>query len=191
MTVNGIRDLKKAMRREIKEYVGELDPEYCIQADDAIFRAVTRLREYEQARTIFCYVGTSHEINTAPIIKHALSRGKVAAVPRCTGKGIMQACVIRSLDDLKEGFYGLFEPDSRSACLRPEEIGFAVIPCLSCSSSGKRLGYGGGYYDRYLPGVKGVKAVLCRGRVMREDIPMEDHDQTVDLVISENGVRRL
>lgn len=186
-----IRAMKKAMRMEMKAYVSRLDSEYCIQADRAIFREVTSLREYEEADAIFCFVGTEHEIDTAPVINHALEHGKGVAVPRCTGKGIMEACLIRSLEDLKTGFYGLSEPDEGADRLRPEEIGFAVVPCLTCSSSGKRLGYGGGYYDRYLPHIRGVKALLCRGRVMREAIPVEDHDQTVDLVISENGVLRL
>lgn len=186
-----IKELKKAMRREIMEQVSALDPKYCIQADEAIFRAVTGLKEYIKASVIFCFMGRRSEIDTAPIITHALSQGKRVAVPKCTGKGIMKACLIHSLKDLKAGAYGISEPDDSAPRLEPEEIGLAVIPCLSCSSSGKRLGYGGGYYDRYLMQVKGVKAVICRGEIMREDIPVEKHDQAVDMVIWENGIRRV
>lgn len=191
MEPNEIKELKKAMRKEIIAQVTALDSEYCIQADDGIFRSVVRLREYEEADTIFCFAGTKAEIHTAPILLHALNHGKQVAVPKCTGKGIMEACLIHSLGELKEGAYGIPEPDNSAARLRPEDIGLAVIPCLSCSSSGKRLGYGGGYYDRYLSRVNGVKAVICRGKTMREDIPVEAHDQAVDMVISENGIWRL
>ena len=59
------------------------------------------------------------------------------------------------------------------------------------SHDGRRLGYGGGYYDRYLVRTRAVKAVICRERIMRADIPVEPHDQLMDMVISEHGVRRL
>ena len=75
--------------------------------------------------------------------------------------------------------------------LQPEEIDLAVIPCCTCSHTGKRLGYGGGYYDRYLGRVEGMKAVICRERIMRDDIPVEEHDQAVDMVISEGGTWRM
>ena len=65
--------------------------------------------------------------------------------------------------------------------IQPEEIDLAVIPCCTCSQTGRRLGYGGGYYDRYLGRVAGVKAVICRDRIMRDDIPVEEHDQILPL----------
>lgn len=186
-----MKEFKRALRKTVREIVDCLEVGYCIQADQAIFRAVTGLEEYKMAETIFCFVGTKDEINTSLIINHALGKGKRVAVPRCVAKGVMEAFVIDSLECLEEGHYGIPEPGEDAPRIAPGDIDLAVIPCLSCSRTGKRLGYGGGYYDRYLQDVHGTKAVICREKVMREDIPMEEHDQMVDMVISENGVFRV
>ena len=99
--------------------------------------------------------------------------------------------LIDSLEDLEDGSYGIQEPRNDAVRIQPEEIDLAVIPCCTCSQTGRRLGYGGGYYDRYLGRVAGVKAVICRDRIMRDDIPVEEHDQAVDMVISEAGIWRM
>ena len=170
------KELKKILRKEIRAKIEILDPEYCIQADRDIFKQVTELEAYKQGKAIFCFVGTKREIDTAPIINHALSLGKQVAVPKCRSKGIMDARLIQSLSDLRVGFYGIMEPDEYAPCLGPEKVD---------------LGYGGGYYDRYLEHVTGLKAVICRRQIMRDDIPVEDHDQDVDLVICEENIWRL
>mgnify|MGYP000441255458 CR=1 FL=1 len=72
--------------------------------------------------------------------------------------------------------------------ISPKEIDLALIPCLSCSRDGRRLGYGGGYYDRYLNQVKGTLAVLCRTVLMCDEIPTENHDKNMDFVICEEGI---
>ena len=189
--LNTSEDRKKALRREIKEAVAALDKGYTREADLQIFRHVTGLPEYEQAGTLFCFAGTSSEIDTAPILEDALRQGKRVGVPRCTARGIMEVREIRSLRDLEAGKYGIMEPGAHTTVIQPEEIHLAIVPCMSCSHDGRRLGYGGGYYDRYLGRTRAMKAVICRERIMRADIPVEPHDQIMDMVISENGVWRL
>ena len=184
-------DQKKALRHEIKEAVAALDEGYTREADTRIFRYVTGLPEFEQAGTLFCFVGTSGEIDTAPILEEALRLGKRVGVPRCISRGVMEVGEIRSLQDLEPGKYGILEPGVHAPVIQPEEISLAIVPCMSCSHDGRRLGYGGGYYDRYLDRTRAAKAVICRERVMRHDIPVEPHDQIMDMVISEDGVRRL
>ena len=171
-----LEERKKALRQEIKAAAVALDEGYTKEADLEIFSHVAGLSEYEQAGTLFCFVGTSGEIDTAPILEDALRKGKRVGVPKCTARGIMEVREIRSLGDLEAGKYG---------------INLAIVPCMSCSHDGRRLGYGGGYYDRYLVRTRAVKAVICRERIMRADIPVEPHDQLMDMVISEHGVRRL
>lgn len=187
----GLIEQKRLMRRMLKVQAAELDVSYCRKADRAIFKSITDLPEYQRAERIFCFVGTAGEIDTAPVIKDALKKGKVVGVPRCTGKGTMDACQIDGLDCLKLGRYGIMEPEETAAVLLPEDLDLVLVPCLTCSLSGKRLGYGGGYYDRYLARTRAFKAALCRVRSMREDIPAEAHDAVMDAVISEMGVRRV
>ena len=182
---------KQELRKLVRLQVSGLNHEYCIQADQTICQAVTGLDEYHKAVTVFIFVGTEGEINTRPIITHALEHGKQVAVPKCISKGVMEAYLIDSLEDLEDGSYGIQEPRNDAVRIQPEEIDLAVIPCCTCSQTGRRLGYGGGYYDRYLGRVAGVKAVICRDRIMRDDIPVEEHDQPADTVISEAGISRM
>lgn len=186
-----LREQKERLRREIKGQRAEFASSYCQRADRAIFKYITELPEYQRAERILCFVSTEQEVHTFSVIEHALEQGKVVGVPRCTGKGIMEVCRIDGLEGLETGAYGILEPVRGAPVLLPEELGFAVVPCLSCSSTGRRLGYGGGYYDRYLLKTKAFKAVVCRAGSMREDIPVEAHDLRMDIVVSELGVWRV
>ena len=181
---------KKKIRQEVKQCRKELPAEYCRQSDSAIFAYVTGLKEYQQAEVIFCFVGTGEEIDTLPVIQDAWKRGKKVGVPLCVAKGVMEVRQIFGEEDLVDGFYGIREPKKECLLIKPEAIEMAIVPCLSSSRKGSRLGYGGGYYDRYLEQVKAPKAVLCRERLMRENIPEEKHDLRMGMVISENGIYR-
>ena len=75
--------------------------------------------------------------------------------------------------------------------IQPEAIDFAFIPCISCDRSGRRLGHGGGYYDRYLEKTHCVKAALCREELLVDEIPVEEHDLRMDFVISEKGCYKM
>ena len=82
-----LEERKKALRQEIKAAAAALDEGYTKEADLEIFSHVAGLPEYEQAGTLFCFVGTSGEIDTAPILKDALRKGKRVGVPKCTARG--------------------------------------------------------------------------------------------------------
>lgn len=179
---------KKQLRKAIKEKRNTLDHDTCLSSDTAILETICTWDIYQKAEVIFCFVGTKDEINTKPILEDIFKRGKRVGVPKCIAKGIMEVYEIHSLDDLVPGKYGILEPVDTCKKISPEEIDLALIPCLSCSMDGRRLGYGGGYYDRYLNQVTGTQAVLCRTALMCEDIPMEEHDRTMNFVICEEGV---
>lgn len=187
-SVSVVAERKRQLRQAVKLQIQELDEGYCKKADERIFRRVISLPEYGQADTVFCFVGTHTEIDTVPILKDAWKRGKRVCVPKCIGKGMMNACQISGMDDLQVGSYGILEPGEDAQVILPGEIDLALVPCLSSSRDGKRLGYGGGYYDRYLSQVTALKAVLCRSRMMRESIPVDRYDVQMDMVICEAGI---
>ena len=176
---------KKALRKEIKRKAATLEKEYCQAADEAIFKKVISLPEYEKAEVVFCYVGTDKEIDTYPILKSILESGKRLGVPKCLSYGVMEVREIENLRQLVSGAYGIMEPAGEYKKIEPEEIGLALVPCLSCTEDGRRLGYGGGFYDRYLPKLHCPKVVLCRKQLMMEDIPMDEFDVVMDGVISD------
>lgn len=184
--------VKMELRRTMSAMVQELDSAYCRSADEELFQQLIQLEEYQNANTVFCYVGKSNEINTIAIIQHLLASGKQVAIPKCIQKGIMEAYSIQSLDDLECGFYGILEPkEDKQDIISPNKIDLAIIPCLSASSRGERLGYGGGFYDRYLQRTDAYRLLLCRERIICEDIPVESHDQKMDMVLTEERILRL
>ena len=141
--------------------------------------------EYQEASTVFCFVGTIHEIDTRPILADALATGKRLCVPLCVGKGIMELRQIHSLEELSTGAYGILEPPEESPVVCPDEVDLAILPCLTCNHLGQRLGQGGGYYDRFLSGYRGGTVLLCREKLIREEIPLEPHDYPVPWVLTE------
>lgn len=191
METQKINIQKKLLRKQIREKITCLDPDYCRQADQRIRQLILNWECFQKAETVFCFVGTEREIHTKPLIQTALDQGKRVAVPRCISKGIMEARQIRSLKELAFGSYGIEEPGNACRVIKPETISLALVPCLTCSSDGRRLGYGGGFYDRFLRSVPGPWAVLCRGHLMEEEIPREAHDLLMDAVIREEGVLEL
>lgn len=179
---------KRVMRKTVKKEVLQLGNSYCKEADYAIFENIKALDQYRQARTVFCYVSTETEIDTIPLLKDILESGKTLGVPKCISKGVMQVYRIESLNELKPGSYGILEPEEGGKLIGPERIDLAIIPCLCCDKKGRRLGYGGGYYDRYLKKGDFVKVVLCREKLIKEEVPIEAHDIPMDFVISEKGI---
>ncbi|MGL5437680.1 MAG: 5-formyltetrahydrofolate cyclo-ligase [Lachnospiraceae bacterium] len=182
-----ITNNKKQLRQELIKQRGLLPDAYCKAADQAIAAHILELEAYQRANTIFCFVSTAEEITTLPVFEHAWANKKRTGVPLCTGKGVMEVREIKSMNDLLPGHYGIQEPSPEAPIIRPEEIDFVLVPCLSCSPDGRRLGYGGGFYDRYLSQVNAVKAVICRAKLIRIDIPIQPHDIYMDLVITEKG----
>ena len=180
---------KQTLRAEVSARVKNLSPTYCREADAAICRWVIQSAQYQEARTVFCYVGTEREIDTMALLRDALRDGKTLAVPLCLPeKGMMEARRIEGLGDLVSGRYGILAPRLDCPVVAPESFDLAVVPCCTGNARGQRLGYGGGYYDRYLPRTSCPTMLLCRHQREREDIPAEEHDILMDYFVTERGI---
>lgn len=179
---------KKELRSVIAAEVAALDSAYCEKADAAICEAVWDSELYRNARTMFCYIGTDREIDTKALLLRALADGKRLALPLCTGKGIMEAREIRSLDDLVSGKFGIPAPGEHCPVIAPQEFDLVIVPCSTGNEKGQRLGYGGGFYDRYLGKTNCPKVLLCRKALVKADIPVEEHDLHMDYLATEDGL---
>ena len=182
-----IAERKKILRRTIRQLERELPPAYRAESSRRIAALLLSLKAYRSAGTVCCFVGTAREIDTRPILQDALNAGKRLCVPRCDAPGEMTMREITTFDQLSPGTMGILEPSADASVTAPENIDFAVLPCLSCDIRGNRLGYGGGYYDRFLRAYHGAAILLCRERLMQTDIPAEPHDVAVPFVLTERG----
>ncbi len=185
-----IQNIKKDLRKKMLSKALSLPKSYKKDADARITQLLLGLPEYKLASTVFCFVGVEHEINTRPFLDQVLADGKRLAVPLCTGKGVMEARRIFSLDELKKGYYGLYEPDKSSELIPMDEVEFAVIPCLTADHKGNRLGHGGGFYDTLFNEYNNVlAAIICRERMCGE-VPTEPFDHMFSITVTEDGVFR-
>ena len=181
---------KQQLRRCYREARRTLSSEEKRFIDCKISDNLLKSDLYRDAACIFCYVSTSDEIGTAAILEQALTDGKTLCVPLCGRAGEMSARRILSLDELKSGAYGIPEPSSGAPEIPPDEISLVIVPALSCDRKGYRLGYGGGYYDRFLSRTNAVCAALCASQRMSAALPHEAFDRCCHYIITEREVLR-
>ena len=179
---------KQQLRAIVRRLEAALAPEYKAKSARSIAHRLLAMPEYQEAQTVFCFVGTDREIDTRPILEDALAAGKTLCVPLCTEPGHMESRQITDLNQLVPGRYGLLEPTADTPVSPVDAIDFAVLPCVTCNYQGHRLGHGGGYYDRFLSQYRGGTVLLCRELLIRQEIPVEPHDYPVPWVLTERGL---
>jgi 5-formyltetrahydrofolate cyclo-ligase len=151
------------------------------------------LNEYKQCEILVCFVSTAIEVDTHKLIRHALDNGKAVAVPRCIdGTSLMQFYLINSLDDLEPGSFSVLEPIV-DRCKKIDEFvhSVCIVPGLGFDMKGYRLGYGKGYYDRFLEGYKDKTIGICYNSCLKNLLPHGKYDKPVDILISEKFMKRI
>lgn len=181
------KEEKKKLRIEYRTARAKISNDEKQKKDFEITQALLINDAYTKAQEVLCYVSTGDEIDTRGIILDALRRGKKVFVPKCTEqKGVMKFYKINSFDDLSTGKYGIPEPINTAddnEWQRGNDASVCIVPTLCCDRFGNRLGYGGGYYDRFLNDFNGKTVCLCYSQFSQADIPLEEHDVPCDIVI--------
>ena len=127
------------------------------------------------------YYPHKNEVNTLPIIEELLSYGKKVLLPKVENREIIPI-LVEDLNQLKNGFAGIKEPDGKR--VDKKGIDIVIVPAVAYDKRGYRLGYGHGYYDRFLSDYEGLKVGLAYDFQIVDTIPYENHDIPVDLVIT-------
>lgn len=169
-----------------------LDPASKALLDERIARSLLAFDLYQSAGLVLSYVSRGREVATQCIIDSALRACKRVAVPRCgENRGEMAFYEISSLDDLVPGFQGIPEPRVSRAPLGTADFlgSICLVPGLVFDAEGHRIGYGGGYYDRFLQFYPGDKIGLARlSMVSSNPLPAEKGDVPVDFLATEKGI---
>ena len=190
-----IREHKKQQRAHFKAVRGDISPQQKARWDTAIIRHILALPTYRNCSTLLVYLPLDGEINTLPLLEHAWSQGRRVAIPYCVpGTRIVEFYIVHSLDDLVESAYGIPEPDpARHEKLSDFSGCFCLLPGLAFDLDGYRLGYGGGYYDRFLNGPYkgGATAGACYGVCTVKRLTRGAYDRPCDCLVTETGVRRI
>lgn len=156
---------------------------------DAVFRRLIKSDVYQKARCMACYVSVKNEVDTHRLIRTALKHGKGVGVPVTDHPHHMAFQAIPSLDVLKPVRLGLLEPPKDpSAVIPPRDLDLVLIPGLAFDRQGNRIGYGGGYFDRFLSTTPAPKAALAYDFQILDRIPTDTHDIRLNFIFTESGM---
>ena len=186
-----VHDIKARLRQQISEEISAMPDAYISDSNECLYLRVISLEEFIAARNIMIYFSVKREPSTQKIAGAALAAGKTVAFPLCYRRGIMQARIVSSLDELRPAMLGIPAPPDTAPAIAPELLDLIIVPALAYDRSGYRVGYGGGYYDRYLTGISAYTVGLARERLLRDELPVEPHDIAVRCIITENRVMRI
>ncbi|TYP68678.1 5-formyltetrahydrofolate cyclo-ligase [Paenibacillus methanolicus] len=199
-----MNEWKKAERARLADLRKSIPAEQRAAWSEAACAHAVRLLEECGAERFMAYVAFRSELDTAPLLEWGFKNGKTVIVPRCIpADRSMELYAISGLDMLVPGAYGIMEPDPAMAArvdlarMMPQAV---VVPGLAFDGDGGRLGYGGGYYDRFRERIAMAAASSGRaippwiglgfGMQLVESVPMEAHDARMDAIVTECGTRR-
>ncbi len=154
--------------------------------DNQIFYNVTKLDGVIRSETVASYVSKDNEVDTHKLIKYFLNDGKKVLVPYIEGKNMFFS-EVSCLKDLELGHFNILEPKNK----KPSNIyesDMIIVPGIVFDDDGYRIGYGGGYFDRVLSRFKKSKIGVAYEIQILEEVPREDHDVPVDIIVTEKRV---
>lgn len=176
-----VTDDKKALRKELIRRRSELPSDEKAAVDERIFLRL--LPFLEECSGVFTYVSTDIEVDTHRLLEWCFSHGKPVAVP-VSGDSELVFYGVGSFGELAPGRFGIMEPVNRSTPAVPDSRSLCIVPALQCSKDGYRIGYGRGYYDRYLADFPGRSLVICYSGFIG-NVPTEPHDRRADMLITD------
>ena len=179
---------KQTLRRRILEARGCLTAEDIATRSKAIHAHLEGLSEYKKARVVHLFVPFGTEVDTRPILRQLWERGTQTIVPRVAPQRQLHHLRITCWDDLEPGFRDIPEPVTSCAEIQPGRVDLVLVPGVAFDRDGGRLGYGGGYYDRFLDECPAPRVALAFALQVVNQVPQETHDLRVHRVVTEEGV---
>lgn len=187
-----IREYKNNLRNKNKELRTNLAQSRKSELDDKIFRKVISLRAYKSASMIITFVSTPIEVDTHRLIEYSLQNGKTVVVPKCiAGTRDMAFYRITSMDDLEVATFSVLEPKT-DICRKVTDFrnSVCIVPGLVFDMKGNRLGYGKGYYDRFLKNYKQKTVGICYAFSTVNKLITGRFDKPVNFLITDKYIKR-
>lgn len=181
---------KKALRKDVLHHRDSLSWTEIEEYSDKIARRLFELTEYRSARIIMFFLNFGKEVMTLKMVPQALAQGKRVVAPKTVHKErrMILSEIFDVEADLAPGMWNIPEPKAdKLRVLQPEEVDFVVVPGVAFDEKGNRLGYGGGYYDRFFSQLREdvpLVAVTFEIQVLKQ-LPVAPWDRRVDLIVTE------
>ena len=189
--MNTVATEKQRLREECLAARETLSEQERARLDGCITQKLLASPEYADAATVLTYVSVSSEVSTRMFIECALRDGKTVAVPRCLPGHRLEFVAITSLEQLVAAPFNLLEPAKDLPALTESQMNNAIciVPALLVDTKGYRLGYGAGFYDRFLSTYSGKKICLAyQQNLSKTMLPHTEFDVPVDMIITESAV---
>lgn len=183
---------KKEVRKTVNERRKALTESYEAASSKQILDYVCSLPEYQKAECVYGYIDYNHEVRTWDIMEQAMKDGKRVAAPLVADDKItMDFFYITSRDDLEPGYFGIMEP-KKNLPIADEKDAFFLMPGVAFDRTHHRVGYGGGFYDRYLERNPELFTVAVAYEIqMFDEVPFEEFDRKPEVIITEKGISRI
>ncbi len=185
----GLRDAKRAMRARILAARDQLTAVARGRASRAICTALAARHDFQDAHIVLLTLPFGSEWDTAPLVEAALGQNKTVAMPRVNPRTrTLELCAVNDIArDVAPGYRGIREPLPHCARIDPETIGWALVPGLAFDPEGRRLGYGGGFYDRLLPSLAPAAPRIAGAFELQivDRVPANRHDLPVAAIVTE------
>ena len=179
---------KKEIRSAIIRKRKAMTPETIAQGTGQILRRLCALPQYLDADVIYTFVGCKGEVDTTLLIEKAVADGKKVAVPKCIGD-VMEFFFIESVDELKPGMMDIPEPEMLPEKQADVPDALMIMPGLAFGRDGSRVGFGGGYYDKFLAAHPDlVKVAVAFSWEIFESVPTSEHDIPVPVIVTDEEV---
>ncbi len=189
--MNSISEQKSLLRKEIMEKRQSLSLEEWKAKSDQIKKHILDSEEFKSARYIHCFISMNErfEVDTHDLIQQMLGKGKDVIVPITNfSNKTLSHVKINSLKDLEPNKWGVLEPKNKKS-VNTESIDLVFVPLLAADTSGNRLGYGKGFYDRFLSKMKALSFGLLFDEFILKNIPTDTFDKKLNGLISEKGFK--
>ena len=178
---------KNSLRDFFRNKRNSLDPDLKRSLDNSICASICGLIEYRNSNRILVYSPIRNEINLNGLWDNIVADGKSTLFPRCFGKEMLFADI--SVKQLVRGNFGIMEPPIEAEYVTDfTSSDVCILPCLAVDRSGYRLGYGGGFYDRFLVDFPGVKIAAVYSDFVVDSVFLESFDIPADIIVTEEGI---
>ena len=176
-------------KKQLRKYFSDIRKTEKNKDKDLIIESrLFSLEKFLNADNVLIYASFGTEINTWSIAEKLIDRNIPVSFPKCIENGIMTFHLINSLNQLKDGKYGIKEPDISLPQPIITDRTVCILPALSLTEKGERLGYGGGYYDRFLSEYPQIyKTALTYEKLISDSLPTMPHDIKADCIITEES----
>ena len=173
---------KKELRAQIRKLKRAMTEEQIVEASARLGELFIETPEYKAAKTIYGYLPYHQEVRTVPMLEQALRDGKKVAVPKCYGDE-MRFIYMDDLSKVAPGYADIPEPIADDP-VAEDKTALVLMPGMAFTEKGDRMGYGGGFYDKFLAAEPEHPTVaLCYAFQMVESLPTEEYDIPVDRVV--------